>query len=170
MEMKTLILVTITVLVVVIPFVFVYIKNQKKNNKTKSVLTKYADRDNSKIDESDTLSNIAIGIDYDQKRLFFIKHYKNHESEQIINLNDIKNVKLINEKRSVKIGKSSTLVVEKIGIVLTNNKPINQDYTLELYNENINMVLSGEVQLANKWLTIIEGVLKQSQSKTLVTH
>lgn len=161
MEMKTLIMVSITVLVVMIPFVFVYIKNQRKNNKTRSVLLKYANVYNSKIDESDTLHNIAIGIDYTQNRLFFVKHFKNQESEQIINLNDVKSVRLVNEKRSVKTGKSSTLVVEKIEILLTNNNPNEKDYILELYNEDINMVLSGEVQLADKWLAILERVLKQ---------
>lgn len=159
--MKTLIMVSITVLVVMIPFVFVYIKNQRKNNKTRSVLLKYANVYNSKIDESDTLHNIAIGIDYTQNRLFFVKHFKNQESEQIINLNDVKSVRLVNEKRSVKTGKSSTLVVEKIEILLTNNNPNEKDYILELYNEDINMVLSGEVQLADKWLAILERVLKQ---------
>ena len=170
MEMKTLIMVAITVLVVVIPFAFVNIKNQRKNNKTKSVLLKYANAYNSKIDESETLNNIAIGIDYNQNRLFFVQHYKTHELEQIIDLNDIKSVRLVNEKRAVKVGKSSTLVVEKIEIVLTNNNPKNQDYVLKLYDENINLILSGEVQLANKWVAILEGVLKQSQRKTLVTH
>ena len=168
--MKTLIMVAITVLVVVVPFAFVYIKNKKKKNKTKSVLLKYANVDNSKIDESDTLDNIAIGVDYNQNRLFFVKHFKNHETEQIININEIKSVRLVNEKRAVKIGKSSTLVVEKIEIVLTNNNPKEKDYILEFYNENINLILSGEVQLANKWVAILERVLNQSQSKTLVTH
>ncbi len=161
MEMKTFIMVSITLLVVVVaPFAFVYIKNKNKSGKSNSVLKKYAIEYNSNIDQSDTLSNIAIGIDSIQKKLFFIRHSKNHEFEQIINLNDIKDVKLINEKRAVKIGKSSTLVVEKIEIVLVNktsNKPNN---VLELYNENIHMTLSGEVQLANKWVTILENILK----------
>lgn len=165
MEMRTIILGAITILVIVIPFVIVFIKNQSKNSKTKSILTKYADAENSKIDESDTLGNIAIGIDYNQNKLFFIKHSKNNETEQIINLNEIKNVRLVNEKRAVKIDKSSTLVVEKIEIVLTSNIQNRQDYILQLYHEDINFVLSGEVQLADKWVAILERVLKQNQSK-----
>ncbi len=162
MEMKSLIMVTTTLLVVLAPFAIVYIKNKTKNSKTNSILLKYANVDNSKIDESDTLSNIAIGIDYSQHRLFFIKHTKSNETEQIINLNDVKNVRLVNEKRAVKTGKSSTLVIEKMEIVLTNNNPKNPDYVLNFYDENINMVLSGEVQLATKWVAILERVLKQS--------
>lgn len=166
METKTLILGAITILVLVVPFVYVYIKNHKKDSKTKSILTKYADAENSKIDESDTLSNFAIGIDYNQYKLFFIKHSKNNETEQIIDLNEIKNVRLVNEKRAVKIGKTSTLVVEKIEIVLTSNIPNKPDYILGLYDENINFVLGGEVQLADKWVAILETALKQGQSKT----
>lgn len=165
MEMKTIILGAITILVIVVPFVIVFIKNQKKDSKTKSILKKYAIVENSKLDESDTLGNIAIGIDYNQNKLFFVKHSKNNETEQIINLNEIKNVILVNEKRAVKIGKSSTLVVEKIEIVLTSNIPNKPDYILGLYDEHINFVLGGEVQLADKWTAILERILKQNQSK-----
>jgi len=160
MEMKTFIMVIITVLVVVAPFAFVYIKNKNRSNKSNSVLKKYAIEYNSNIDQSDTLSNIAIGIDSSQKKLFFVRYSKKFEYEQIINLNDIKDVKLINEKRSVKTGKSSTLVVEKIEIVLVNKTSNRPNIVLELYNENIHMTLSGEVQLANKWVTILENIIK----------
>lgn len=159
MEMKTFIMVSITVIVVVAPFVIVYLKNKGKTGKTKSVLSKYSSLYNSNIDESDTLGNMAIGIDYKQRRLFFIKHYKSKEVEQIIDLNEIKSVKLVNEKRSVKTGKTSTLVVERIELVLAKKDNSNQNIILEIYNENVNMVLSGEVQLANKWNTILENIL-----------
>ncbi|MCA9747638.1 MAG: hypothetical protein R2863_09755 [Candidatus Kapaibacterium sp.] len=159
MEMKTFIMVSITVIVVVAPFVIVYLKNKCKTGKTKSVLSKYSSLYNSNIDESDTLGNMAIGIDYKQRRLFFIKHYKSKEVEQIIDLNEIKSVKLVNEKRSVKTGKTSTLVVERIELVLAKKDNSNQNIILEIYNENVNMVLSGEVQLANKWNTILENIL-----------
>lgn len=164
MKMKTLITVTITAIALLGPFVFVLIKNQRKNSKTKSIFKKYTNVANSNIDESDTLDNTAIGIDYNQNRLYFIKHSNNKESEQIIDLNDVKSVKLLNGQRSMKSGKSSTLIIEKIEILLTSNSPDKQDHILELYDENIQMTLSGEVQLANKWVAILERVLKQNQS------
>lgn len=166
MEMKTLIMGTIAVLALVGPFIFVLIKNKRKNNKTKSIFMKYANVDNSNIDESDILDNIAIGIDYNQNRLYFIKHSNNQESKQIINLNDVRSAKLEKKQRTVKSGKSSTLIIEKVELVLTSNNPNKQNYVLDLYDENINMVLSGEVQLANKWVAILERVLNETQSKT----
>lgn len=162
MEMKTLIMGAITIFALVGPFAFVFINNKRKENKTKSIFKKYTNVGNSNIDESDTLDNTAIGIDYNQNRLYFIKHFKNQELEQIIDLNEVKSVKLVNSQRSMKSGNSSTLIIEKIEILLTSNSPGKQDHILELYDENIQMSLSGEVQLANKWVAILERVLQQN--------
>ena len=160
METKTIILIIISLLVLLLPFVFAYFNSKRKDNKTKSVLKKYADEYNFRLDESNTLSNFAIGLDIEQGILIFIKLDNNQASAEIVNLYDIKSVRLIKEKRSVKAGKSSTLIIEKVSIALTNKKADSKEIYLELYDENVNLTLNGEIQVAEKWVCILEKAVK----------
>ena len=104
METKTVILIIISLLVLLVPFAFAYFNSKRKDNKSKTALMKYASEYNSRIDESNTMSNIAIGLDSEQGRLFFIKLDNKQVSAEIVNLSDIKSVRLINEKTCRKIG------------------------------------------------------------------
>lgn len=156
METKTIILVVISLLVLIVPFAFAYFNRRRKDSKTKSALMKYVNEYNSRLDESNILSNLAIGLDREQARLFFIKNNYNQITAKIVNLNDIKSVRLINDRKAMNAGKSSTLIVEKIAISLSNKSADTKDIILELYDKDVNLSLNGEVQVAEKWVGILE--------------
>jgi len=135
-------------------------KNKKKENKIFSVLQSFANENNCTISNYDHLKKTLIGIDKGSKNLFFIRTMNNKENRTIIDLSEVIKCRMINSERTTTFDNEKVKVIDKIMLVFSFIDKRKEDVSLEFYNNNYDqLTISGELQLAQKWLGIIESIL-----------
>lgn len=162
MDFKTIIIWVIILGVTIVPFILIAVRKNLKEKKILMELKNFAEQNNSELSVHEQKENILIGLDKSSKKLFFIKRNKENGPEKAIDLSEFKSCKVINTTRTVGEGATRQSVIDKIDIVLyycDKNKSFEQ---LEFYNNKYDrLVLSGEVQLAEKWSEIINSAINE---------
>ncbi len=145
----------IVVAICTVPLVGMYIKKKNKEHKMLDVLKDLATKQDCNITEHEFCRNFAIAIDQSKHFLFFDKHSEQAEDALFINLEEIKSSKVVKTMREG----SKVSVIQKVELVLTPSTNA-ADIKLELYNDNSNMQINEELQMAEKWSEIINNQLK----------
>ena len=153
MDLK-LILIGVIVLLCIILFLFVSKNKKNKRSKFLRPLFRLAEENNSQISKYECWNKSVIGIDELNNKVFVIKNVNKTETSQFINLADIQKCRVNKIGRNVSGKEGSIHVVDKIELVFINRDKT--DITVEIYNAEYNsLVLSGELQLSEKWCKIV---------------
>ncbi len=157
---------SIIILATISLIVFIQRNSKKREKKFYSVLQSFANDNNSKISSYDRWDKTLIGIDTSEiSKLFFIRTISDKEFKEVINLSEVKKCRLIKTERTVWYNKENVKVIDKIELIFSyifTNKP---DIALEFYNNDYDhLTLSGELQLAQKWLDIVDRTLATNQN------
>ncbi len=156
MDSGTLIMGLFFIAICILPYVLSSLSRKKREKKILTSLSKIAENVNCKINTYDLKSFFAIGADENLDNLFFYKNYKENEVSIHINISEIKSCKVINLNKSNDYKNTETLELS-ISYIL-NDKP---DVLLEFYNSTESIQLSGELQLIEKWESLINDKLRQ---------
>ncbi len=100
-----------------------------------------------------------IGLDESANTLFFFRRSKDKETLQYISLSEVQYCKVINTNKILN-NEGGSKVIERLELSLyfMGNKP---PILLEFYNMNSDsLILSGELQLIEKWAKIVNSRLK----------
>lgn len=169
MELNTILGWSITLLIVTGLIVILRFKNLKMKKQTLSVLQAFAKENNSEISTYDTWDKTLIGIDdKEENKLFFIRSIPENEIRKVIILSDVLECKIAKTARNVSFKKETVHVIDKIELVLSlgNKKP---NVSLEFYNTDYDhLTLSGELQLAEKWLEIVKKSILKNQMEITI--
>jgi len=162
MESGTTIIGLILLLIMVSPFILLSKKKSKGGKQFLSILFDLAKKNNSKISEHELLNNVAVGMDRDAHQLYFIRKKENNNIVNNIDLSEIQKCRLVNTSRKVNYKGGSYIVVDQLELAFTctdKNKP---EIIFEFYNsEYDSLTFNEELQLASKWLKIINTELAQ---------
>jgi hypothetical protein len=140
------------------PFVVMYRKRVKREKRMYNSLKTNAKQQNTSIGEHEFCGDFAIGINDTQEQIFFFKNKKGEEINQFVNLSEIQKCELIKKGREIKSSSMhSTHSVSILFYTLDKKKP-NTEF--ELFHEETNLQLSGELQLGEKWCNKINSLLK----------
>lgn len=101
----------------------------------------------------------AIGLDETANKLFFLKTAANTEQKISINLSEVEKCKLVNKNRTIDNNK----IIDSLELVLTFRNPGMPEKTLEFYDREESMSVNEEVQLIEKWNTLINSRLEQKR-------
>jgi len=158
---------SVILIIIVLAVVFLDSKKKKEKKKFLQTLSDLAERSNCKISEHDQWNNTLIGIDKDAHKLFFIRETAGNAISNVIDLSGIQKCRVINSSRMVTNKDSSHNVIDKLELVLASPDTKNADTVLEFYNTNRdNLFLNGELQLAEKWSTMVnENIPDLNQKK-----
>lgn len=154
MDLGTAIIGGVLLLVCIIPIVIAHNSSNKKYKKTLAALSDYAAEKSCKINQQDIWIHAAIGIDTQNRILFFLKGDSNAHTIEHIDLNKIEESRVITPDSREKSDRINRLVLEL--------QPVNnseQPAVLEFYNANVSMQLADELILAKKWKQIINDVV-----------
>jgi len=146
------------VILIIIVLAVVIVNSNKKNKKKQFVqtLSELAEKSNCKISEYDLWNNTLIGIDTAGHKMFFIRKTAENAISNVIDLQGIQKCRVINSSRAVTNKDSNHTVTDKIELALASPDAKISDTILEFYNTNRdNLFLNGEIQLAEKWATIV---------------
>lgn len=135
------------------------------NSETKKIRAKYKAaiaKNNLNISQEETWGNSYIAIDTDQKKLFFMKIYETESIEQLVDLNKIKETKIIEIKKSIKTKNGVKDLLEKLDleIFFVNGERI----ILNFYDSNQIYSEDFELKRIEKWKAIVFSHIKTVNS------
>jgi len=170
MDLGTFIIAAVLVAVCVVPFMIMGRNKKKRDKQLVQLLFDTASKENCKITQSEFLNDIAIGLDEIANKLFFFKKIDTIEIGQHVSLSEIKNCGLLNSNRPSNNKKDKDVIIEKIGLSFTPIDKNKASIVFEFFNSEETMLLSGELQLAQKWAKIVNEKLKVSPLKKEPFH
>jgi len=147
-------------LLVIIPFIIMSVNNNKNEKKIRQELFDLAQQNDSKITRHDLWDTSLIGIDDTVNRVFFIKKINNNQIAKKIDLADIQKCQVLNNNRMVSNKDGNVKVIDQVALLLTYHNKGKKETGLEFYNaDHDGFMLKGEVQLAEKWSSIINDAI-----------
>lgn len=160
MDLSSAIIGLVSVLAFVIPIALIVRASKAKHKKFLSIIVKQAQQQNISLSETEVWdSSYAIGIDSSSKVLFYLKRRIDKEELVAINLSTMSSCKVFNSSRNV----GGSTIVDAIYITISFKNSKETDKQLEFYSSNHSASLNDELQLAEKWVSIINATVKNNQ-------
>ncbi len=144
---------------IIVPFIFFQLKQTNRNQKLSSDFMIMAEKQKLAITLCDFWSpNYAIGIDTQNLKLLYIKKHEGADQQTIIDLTKVN--RCSENKLSTEIGGSK--VIDRIELVFTHHDKKYPAKALEFYNREENLMLDNELQICERWNTVINSSLKEA--------
>jgi len=145
--------------------VFVRVRNQKREKRTISALKSLARENNCTISEYDHWDKTLIGIDRNEtNKLIFIRTTPLKEIRNVIDLSEAIGCRMAKSERTIKNDKETVTTIDRIEVVISFHSK-KEDLSLEFYNSDYDkLVLTGELQLAQKWTSMIKSRISSNRS------
>ncbi len=163
MDLETAIVGLISILICIIPFAIMHYNSVKKENKILKSLKENAQKQNCNISQYEFCGDYVMGIDESRNFVFFFKQKKEKAISQFVDLAEIQTCQVVKKTRSVKNDIGSLDVVERVELSFTPTNKNNAETRFELYDDEVNMQLSGELQFVDKWTKQINDRLKNKK-------
>lgn len=152
METSNFIALSVFLALCFIPVAFVQFKRKAKANKMKQRIKNLAAHSSAQILEWDIWDTCSIAIDESKKYLFFSDIETENDVALTIKFSDIKKCVVFNGN------KASSANASIMSLIITTK---DEDIELEFYNSSKDgFVLSGQLQLIEKWNKIIRANIK----------
>lgn len=156
-------IITSTALVsaVILLIVLTKVIRTKKQKEFLKPLFELAIKNNSSISDFDKWNNKVIGIDKNEKNIYYLEKSKIEEKNHTISLEEIQKCKIYDTNRLVKYNNTSQKVVEKLELGILFKDASKPELIIEFFNtKETNFVLTIELQLIQKWFDIINNHIK----------
>lgn len=148
----------IILVIIILPFILFINGSKKKQRNIRKALKALAIDNNCTLNKTESLNNFAIGLDTASDKIFFYKKNNDKASSKTIDLSTVSSCHVVKDTRRIKDKSNGYDLVNSVSLSFTHNN--NQKESLELFNNNIETTLSGELDIANKWQAYIEELLK----------
>ncbi|WP_452226228.1 hypothetical protein [Lacinutrix cladophorae] len=156
MESTSTIIGVIITLIILLPIIGIQRSQTSKKKKSKKRFIDEAIKNNLNIIEPDFWGTYyAIAIDESKNKLIYSKIINEVYNTKILDLNTINSCEIIRTNRTFKNNKVFKTETDKIDLVIsfTTNKDIE---ILEFYNVDVNLEMTNEITLLEKWETKIK--------------
>ncbi len=155
MDLSSSIIGAILLAVCVLPLVLLGRKSGKKEKVLLRMLQAEAQQEGCIVNTYEFSGDCVIGLDETANQLFFAKKTDKEESSKSVKLNEIQNCRLITTGELAKNTDSSQRTMETLGLAFRSVKKETPEFTLEFFNTQDSIQLNGELQLAEKWVRIV---------------
>jgi len=142
------------------PFVIIYYNRVRKEKKVLQSLGEVAKQHNCSINQHEFCGDFVIGIDENRKWVFFHKQKEGEAITQHIDLSKIGSCKVGKRYLTAKNGHAGTGILEQVDLNFISNNHNKGEMRFELYNDEVNIQLSGEMQCAEKWSGMINELIR----------
>ncbi|WP_395063794.1 hypothetical protein [Flavobacterium sp.] len=148
MDLGTSIIGVIIIITCVLPFVLICIKKRKQHKKVIDNLSNIAKMNKATIETNEIWNQSAIGFDATNKMLFFSKKASESGTFEALNLSEI-------IKSSVVKYQNNNQPINRLELKFEFNDKNKSDKSIEFYNQNETLSLVNELELIEKWNSII---------------
>ena len=163
MDWGTAIVGLISILICIIPFVIMHYNRVKKENKMLLSLKENAQQHNCNISQHEFCGDFVLGIDESRNFVFFFKQKKEEAISQFVDLAEIQTCQVVKKTRDMKNSTSSLYSTQRLELSFLPTNKNKGETRFELYDEETNMQLSGELQFVDKWTKQINDRLKNKK-------
>ena len=171
MDLGIILIVAIITAISTLPFIIMRVSKNKRRKQLLQALSIDAEKHNSKITTHEFCSNFVIGLDENNNTLFFFKEIDNIAISRYVALDKIQNCQILNTKKTIKGNQGTYQEIDKLGFNFIPKTRNSAPISLEVYDYDESLPLSGELQLIGKWLEIINKKLnfvKQKEVKKTI--
>ncbi|KEZ94550.1 hypothetical protein IL45_01305 [Nonlabens ulvanivorans] len=164
METSKVIISITLIIICVLPFLIINGKAKKRAQLIKSTLETKIQKDNKILGDYEVHNSFAIGIDSNNSLIYF--YIKKSEMEQFkkIKLTQISTCQVVKVTKRITNGKSNYELIERVKLVFYNSKN-SEEEQFELYNDEDNSQLDGEIALAHSWKQKLDEILHTSDTR-----
>ena len=154
MNIGNIIIGIFSVLICVGPFLGMYLVKVSRQNKILRSLQESIHHLNVTIGEHEFCGDFLLGMDNTKKYILFYKTVLNSEAIiKIVDLSNIFSCKVLKETKTIKTTRESMEYIERIDLSFISK--YKKETKLELFSEERNTQLNGELQCAEKWEQLI---------------
>jgi hypothetical protein len=153
----------IAILLCVFPFVLMYYNMKKKENKMLQSLDVIVQQNNCKISQHEFCGDFVLGIDESRNFVFFFKQNREEAILKFVDLAEILKCQSIKKNRTLKHNKESVIITERVELCFIPLNKSKGEIIFELYDEETNMQMNGELQFVDKWSKLINDLLKKKK-------
>jgi len=152
MELNSIYAILVIIVLCVISYFWIQRINRQKESEFLQLLTKFSERQGSRIARYDRWNNSIIGAN-EQLNSFFVVSKRGEEvEEQQIILADYQNIRVNEVSRIVKVNESNSKVVDRIELVFHPMDKYKPEAIVVFYNTDFDSLhLKNELQMAEKW-------------------
>ena len=160
MDTGSAIIAAVVVIICTMPFIVMHYNMVKKDNKMLRLLKEMAERQKCKIIQSEFCGDFVIGLDEGGHFVFFVKQKQDKVISAFVDLSEIQTCQPIKNTRLVKTNGGTSVIIERMELCFIPIKKNKAEAKFEIYDEDLNIQLSGELQLLDKWSEQINDLLK----------
>jgi hypothetical protein len=151
----------ITIIICIVPVYLLVRSGQKRKNSMLASLRNSAAAHNCELSSYEFCNDFVIGIDLSRKFVFFHKKSDRTDISQFVDLNTVLSCQAIKQSSAVQSEAGQMTVFEKLELAFTPRDKGSAESRFGLYDVSHNFHLSGELQLMDKWVKIINDQLPQ---------
>lgn len=148
----------ISILICIVPFAMMHYKRVKNKNKMLQSLNVLEDKTGCKINHHEFCGDYVLGIDETRNYVFFFKQKKEEAISMFVDLSEVQACQVVKNKRTIE--KNSFTERVELNFIPANKSK--KEVRFELFDEAVNMQLSGELQFADMWSKKINLMLKNN--------
>lgn len=159
--MESILIGVISIAVIIIPFVYMYRKSKRTARELTKRLEAYAKENNFNIDKSESIAQLALGLDSKNKVAFFAKFEEGVHEIRHLYLDSVSICKVNRKVREVDYQGEKDRVTHRLELDFY---PINKKEEVTsflLFTEEDDKMLSGEIQLAEDWEVKYNALIKK---------
>lgn len=139
-------------LLCILPIIILSYRSSSKIKKLIKALNDLAEKENSKISETDNWNRSIIGIDKNTKKLFYYKNDENNSQQYVIPLKDVLRCKLLKEQHEAGQPGNEIKLIDKIQLEFSFTNSAKEPIVLDFYNAlKENLEPNEQLRLADKW-------------------
>jgi hypothetical protein len=147
-----------------IPFILLNISRKKREKRNLLLLNREAGKTNLTVSTFNTWGNTSIGMDEKANVVFFTKKTPDGDTAQQVTLAETEKCRVANIKRTESDGDHHYSLTEKLELVFENKKKT--ETALPFYDIQYDGgMLTGELQMAEKWCSIINDKIAAGANK-----
>lgn len=143
----------------VIPFILLSRGSKRKNKQMLLELESIAKEQSCIINKHEFCGDFVIAIDEAKKHLFFYKENNQHQSKLFVDLAHIKSCRINKVDKRIQNMDGAYTIIDKLSLCFKPRANNQKEIQLELYNSDVNLQLSGELQLIEAWQQLINSRL-----------
>ncbi|WP_040574655.1 hypothetical protein [Pontibacter sp. BAB1700] len=161
MDLEAIVLGILATAVFLVPIFFIQRKQKGEANKAKKAFLAAASAQGLNIGQHDFWNErYGIGMDEAQGQIFYWHNEEADLQESIIDLSSVRKTSIDNMHRDVNGNRIIDMIVLRVAL----HGPKAPELYLPFYNREGSMMLSGELQLAEKWSNIIQQNMAKMQA------
>lgn len=144
----------------ILPFVLAFIHNTKKRKRWLIELERLSNAKSKDFERKEWGMDFLLALDIKRKVLVYLKEDKNALSGEVIDLKEIQScqVRRVERRFENEIGK--LIFYDHIDLALKHNNNANGIILLDIYDEEFNRSLTGQLQVAENWSQQLNDLLR----------